>query len=97
MSRELVVTARKFRREIPKEHRGSLDTRIKWLWNQRFGTVQMIWNSSPDILDHTACTLILQAIMGKDLDSIMQVFNRIEGGSLEDVRVQDDLQRSMRL
>ena len=64
-----------------------MDTRIRWLWNQRFGTVQMIWKDSPDVLDHTACTLILQATMAKDLASIELVLNRLEGGPIEDVEV----------
>ena len=58
MSSELVST-RKFRSEIPELHRASLDTRLHWLWHQRFGTVQTIWQKSPDVLDHTAATLIL--------------------------------------
>lgn len=82
-----IVPVRKFRKEIPDTHRTSLDTRIVWLWHQRFGTVQMIWKDSPDVLDHTAATLILQAIMGKDLDSIQQLFQRLEGGSLPDTVV----------
>lgn len=97
MSTELVVVARKFRKAIPDAHRGSLDTRLNWLWHQRFGTVQMIYNSSPDVLDHTACVLVLQAIMGKDLDSIMQLFHRIEGGPLEDSVVQDRRAKAMRI
>lgn len=76
--------ARKFRKQIPDAHRLSLDTRIQWLWHQRFGTIQMIWKESNDVLDHTAATLFLQAIMAKDLDSISQIFNRLEGGSVED-------------
>lgn len=80
----LPVTVRKFRKQIPDSHRTSLDTRIQWLWHQRFGTVQMIWKDSPDILDKTAATLILQAIMGRDLDSIEQLFNRLEGGPVLD-------------
>ena len=80
---ELVVT-RKFRNQVPEAHRASLDTRIHWLWHQRFGTVQMVWKNSPDVLDHTAATLILQAIMAKDLGSIQQLFQRLEGGSLSD-------------
>jgi hypothetical protein len=83
VSGELVVM-RKFRRAIPDVHRVSLDTRIQWLWHQRFGTVQMIWKESEDVLDHTACTLILQAIMAKDLDSITQLFQRLEGGAISD-------------
>lgn len=79
-----IVPSRKFRGQIPETHRASLDTRIMWLWNQRFGTVQMVWKDSPDVLDHTAATLILQAIVAKDLDSIAQIFQRLEGGSLTD-------------
>ena len=79
-----IVPVRKFRRQVPDSHRVTLDTRIWWLWHQRFGTVQMVWKESPDVLDHTAATLILQAIMGKDLDSISQLFQRLEGGALPD-------------
>lgn len=75
---------RKFRHGVPEMHRGSLDTRLQWLWNQRFGTVQTIWKDSEDILDHTACTLVLQAILARDLPSIELLFQRIEGGSLPD-------------
>jgi hypothetical protein len=83
MSGEL-VQVRKFRRQVPDAHRASLDTRIQWLWNQRFGTVQMVWKESRDVLDHTAATLILQAIMGKDLESILQIFDRLEGAPVSD-------------
>ena len=58
MSQELV---RKFRREVPEMHKGSLDSRLQWLWMQRFGTVQMVWKESQDLLDHTAATIILVA------------------------------------
>lgn len=89
MTAELVPTApkRKFRQTIPEVHRQSVDTMIQWLWHQRFGTVQTIWLTSQEqgrVLDHTACTLILQAIVGKDLDSIAQLFQRIEGGAQTD-------------
>jgi hypothetical protein len=88
MTSELVpVVQRKFRKTIPEKHRASLDTMIHWLWHQRFGTVQTIWQQSQvdgRVLDHTAATLILQAIMGKDLESISQIFQRIEGGSRHD-------------
>lgn len=84
-----LVPVRKYRREIPESHRESLDTRILWLWNQRFGTVQMIWKESRDVLDHTAATLILQAIMAKDLGSIQQLFKRLEGGALSDEALLD--------
>lgn len=93
MSAELVPVSRtvqrKFRKQIPDSHRQNLDTRIVWLWHQRFGTVQTIWQESRtgDVLDHTAATLILQAIMAKDLDSIIQLFQRLEGGALTDESV----------
>lgn len=88
-----LVYIRKFRREIPEGHRTNLDTRLRWLWHQRFGTVQMIWKESPDVLDYTAATLILQAIMGKDLQSIQQLITRLEGGPVmdEDLVEQDNL------
>ena len=83
MSAELVPVARKFRKQIPESHRANLDTRIHWLWHQRFGTVQMVWHSSKDVLDHTAATLVIQCIFGGgDLDSIIQLFQRIEGGAI---------------
>ena len=81
MSQELV---RKFRREVPEMHNGSLDSRLQWLWMQRFGTVQMVWKESQDLLDHTAATIILQAIMAKDLNSIELIFQRLEGGAVAD-------------
>ncbi len=82
-----VVPVRKYRRQVPDSHRQSLDTRLVWLWHQRFGTVQMVWKESKDVLDHTAATLILQAIMGKDLESISQLFQRLEGGALIDAEL----------
>jgi hypothetical protein len=88
MSGEVVV-AHRFRNQIPEAHRESLDTRILWLWHQRFGTVQTVYTSSPDILDVTAATLILQAVLARDLKSIQQLFQRLEGGPLLDVEVRD--------
>lgn len=87
MSSALVPVTRKYRKRIPESHRASLDTRIVWLWHQRFGTVQTIWKETPDVLDKTAATLILQAIMATDLDSITQLFQRLEGGALTDDEV----------
>ena len=85
MGTEIQLSERRFRTTIPDAHRKSIDTRIQWLWNQRFGTVQQVWQNSKDMLDHTAATLILQAVFAKDLDSIAQVLQRIEGGPLVDV------------
>ena len=90
---EIVEIKRKFRKQIPPAHKASLDTRLRWLWHQRFGTIQMVWKDSPDVLDKTACTLILQAILAKDLNSIELLFQRLEGGSQDDV----DVLESMRI
>lgn len=70
---------RRYRQDIPESHRVSLDTRLLWLWHQRFGTVQTVYANSEDILDRTAATLILQCIFGKDLKSIRLLFQRLEG------------------
>ena len=83
-----VVPIQRFRSAIPKEHRDNLDTRLLWLWHQRFGTVQTVYTQSTDILDVTAATLILQCIMAKDLKSIQQLFTRLEGGAQYDQEVQ---------
>jgi hypothetical protein len=86
MSGDLVLV-RKYRKQVPDSHRTSLDTRIQWLWHQRYGTVQMVWKESKDVLDHTAATLLLQAIMGKDIESISQVFDRLEGAPVSDAEI----------
>lgn len=83
------IPDRRFRSQVPDSHRISLDTRIQWLWHQRFGTVQTVWKDSKDVLDHTAATLILQAVMAKDLDSIIQLFQRLEGGAVMDTVIVD--------
>lgn len=87
MSTELVSQRRNWRQRIPQEHRVSIDTRIRWLWNQRFGTIQTIWKDSDDVLDRTAATVLLQAIMERDLESIDLIFRRLEGGPLTDEEV----------
>ena len=54
-----IVPVHRWRTKVPEEHRATLDTRVLWLWHQRFGTVQMVYKESPDLLDKTAATLIL--------------------------------------
>lgn len=94
MSGEIVVIhelpAHRWKSNVPEAHRASLDTRLRWLWNQRFGTVQTVYMQSGDLLDRTAATLILQAIMSQDLRSIQQLFQRLEGGALQDEDLLDD-------
>jgi hypothetical protein len=88
MSEELVVQS-KYRTQVPEEHRSSVDTRLHWMWHQRFGTVQTIYTRSPDVLDVTAATLILQAVMARDLKSISQLLQRLEGGAQFDATLVD--------
>ncbi|QIN93932.1 hypothetical protein SEA_HANNABELLA_49 [Microbacterium phage Hannabella] len=85
MSSEIVQVKRQhFRQEIPETHRVSLDTRIRWLWNQRFGTVQSVYKNSKDMLDRTAATMFIQAIWARDMNSVQLILNRLEGGPITD-------------
>ncbi len=79
---DLVV--KRYRHEVPPQHRSTLDTRLAWLWNQRLGTVQTIWQMSPDMEDKLAATIILQAIVASDLNNISLLFRRLEGGAVLD-------------
>jgi hypothetical protein len=88
--------AYKYRGSIPDQHKGSIDTRLRWLWNQKFGVVQTVWRDSKDVLDRTAATMILQCIMAQDLQSIEMLFQRIEGGAVTDDQVMEQ-QTQMRL
>lgn len=91
MSTELVAPgAKKYRRQVPKDHRGSLDTRLAWLFNQRFGTVQTVWRDTDDELDRLAAMMLIQAVLGKDLNNIQLVYRRLEGGPQEDQVILDD-------
>lgn len=93
MSELIPTPSRKFRHEVPREHRKTLDTRIVWLWNQRFGTVQSVWQNSTDTLDHLAATMLLQAILAKDLNNVALVFRRLEGGAQVDTVVAEEALR----
>lgn len=84
MSDVVHVPTYNFRREIPEEHRASLDTRVRWLWNQRFGTIQQIYQHSSDLDDRTVASLFINAIWHKDLDSVALIFRRLEGGAISD-------------
>ena len=83
MSKEVQI--KRFRKEIPAKHKQSLDTRLQWLWNQRFGTVQQVYTNTTDLLDRTAATMILQCVIGEDLESIRHLFYRLEGGVQYDI------------
>ena len=84
MSTELVPINPVFRRNIPEEHKANLDTRLLWLWNQRFGTLQSVWRDADDVFDKTAASILMQCIIQKDLDSIVLLFKRLEGGAVTD-------------
>lgn len=89
---ELITTPdRRFRKAIPDAHRHSLDTRVRWLWNQRSGTVQAVWEHTDDILDKTAATMILQVLFAKELNSIDLLFRRLEGGAVEDTVIAEEI------
>ncbi len=84
-SAELVpVQTFKFRSSVPEAWRGSLDTRLYWLWHQRLGTLQTIQQRADDVLDRTAAELVMLAVYGDDLDSLMLLLRRLEGGPLGD-------------
>jgi len=86
MTTEIVHVPKRynFRGAVPEEHRVSLDTRIRWLFHQRFGTIQKIYQETDDLLDRTAAQMFITAIWHHDLDSVMLIYNRLEGGPIMD-------------
>lgn len=78
------LAKKKYRQAIPPEHCGSIDTKLRWMWNQRFGTVQKIWQTTEDADTKAAATLLLNAAYAGDLSAISVVLNRLEGGALTD-------------
>ena len=74
----------KFRSNVPEEWRKTIDTRLYWLWHQRLGTLQMIREKTNDVLDRTAAELVMQAVYGDDLASLLLLLRRLEGGPLGD-------------
>lgn len=74
----------KFRSDIPREHCTSADTKIRWLWNQRFGTVQTIWQEAEDGTTKAAAALCLSAAYTGDMTSINLLLTRLEGGAMAD-------------
>ena len=89
MSTEVLAPQGKYRRSIPVSHQTDLDTRVRWLWMQRFGTIQTIWSESEDTFDKVACQLIMQAILERDLESIKIIFQRLEGGAVSDASINE--------
>lgn len=78
------VPVRKFRQDIPAEHCGSTDTKLRWLWNQRFGTVQTIWQNAEDGDTKAAAALCLNAAYTGNLTAINLLLNRLEGSAMTD-------------
>lgn len=76
---------RKDRVKIPAQHRQTVDTRLAWLWNQKFAVVQNVWLHPQDQDDKLAATILLSAILTPvDLNAIGLLFKRLEGGSRVD-------------
>lgn len=78
------LAKKKYRSVIPEEHTSSIDTKLRWLWNQRFGTVQKIWQETEDADTKAAATLCINAAYLGDLAAIAIILNRLEGGVLSD-------------
>lgn len=78
------LAKRKYRSSVPEEHSTSIDTKLRWMWNQRFGTVQKIWLETTDADTKAAATLCLNAAYIGDMSAINVVLNRLEGGVLTD-------------
>ena len=96
MSKDLVPEkAQRFRNSVPAEWRKSIDTRIYWMWHQRLGTIQQIREKTHDVLDLTAAELVLEAVYGDDLNPLILLLQRLEGGSQRDDRLQG--QQTLRL
>jgi hypothetical protein len=83
------LAKKKYRSSIPEEHLTSIDTKLRWLWNQRFGTVQKIWMETEDAETKAAATLCLNAAFLGDLAAISIILNRLEGGVLTDQELLD--------
>ena len=81
MSSEVVPITKalqhRWRNKVPNEYKGNLDERLRWMWNQKFGTIQTIFNEGTDEEDRMAATMFLQAILETDLDTIETIFRRI--------------------
>jgi hypothetical protein len=86
---EKELAKKKYRGSIPEEHLTNIDTKLRWLWNQRFGTVQKIWQETEDAETKAAATLCLNAAYLGDLAAINQVLTRLEGGALTDQELLD--------
>ena len=88
MSSDLVpVSDYRFRGTIPKEWRKSIDTRLYWLWHQRLGTLQQIREKTDDVLDRTAAELVMEAVYGDDLNPLLLLLQRLEGGAVRDTEI----------
>lgn len=83
------LAKKKYRSTVPEEHTGSIDMKLRWLWNQRFGTVQKIWQETEDADTKAAATLCLNAAYIGDMSAINIVLNRLEGGVLTDADLLD--------
>lgn len=93
MSDNLPEKQLRFRNAIPDQWRSSLDTRLYWLWHQRLGTVQTIRDKTRDALDRTAAEIVMTAVYSDDLNPLILLLQRLEGGPMRDrdLRAEDTL------
>lgn len=85
-----IVSTKRVYRNIPEKHRVSDDSRIQWLWNQRFEVVQTIFSFTDNVRDRMAATLVLSATLSAHLPAIELVLRRLEGGAVPDQVVQEE-------
>jgi len=78
---------RRYRNEVPAAYKQSPDSRLAWLWNQKFGTVKAVWENSNDLQDRMAADLLLHAIIDSDITAIKLIFERLEGGAIYDTEM----------
>lgn len=84
-----IVKQQRFRSEIPRKHKASLDTRIAWLWRNRWGTVEAVYQDSRDPVDRMVAQIFIQAVVYKDIESIRLIFNRLAGAPLDDAELRE--------
>ena len=50
----------------------------------------MVHQNSPDVLDQTAASMILQALFSRNLNAIALIFKRLEGSAVPDDVLEGD-------
>lgn len=84
MSDNLPERQQRFRNGVPQEWRKSIDTRLYWMWHQRLGTIQQIREKTDDVLDRTAAEIVMEAVYSDELNPLILLLQRLEGGPMRD-------------